>query len=53
MTVAGRLRAGIRLLLRPSGTLPRLSWRGQAHPLPDAAIGEEPPLSFASEEIVE
>jgi signal transduction histidine kinase len=28
-TTAARLRAGIGRLLRPSGTLPRLSWRGQ------------------------
>ena len=30
VTVAGRLRAGLRVLLRPSGTLPRLSWRSRA-----------------------
>ena len=29
VAVAGRLRAGVRLLLRPSGPLPRLSRRGQ------------------------
>ncbi len=29
VAVAGRLRDGVRLLLRPSGPLPRLSWRGQ------------------------
>jgi signal transduction histidine kinase len=29
MAVAERLRAGVRLLLRPSGELPPLSWRGQ------------------------
>jgi len=29
VAVAGRLRDGVRLLLRPSGSLPRLSWRGQ------------------------
>ena len=29
VVVADRLRAGVRLLLRPSGSLPRLSWRGQ------------------------
>ena len=29
VAVAGRLRAGVRLLLRPSGPLPPLSWRGQ------------------------
>jgi len=29
VAVAGRLRDGVLLVLRPSGTLPRLSWRGQ------------------------
>jgi signal transduction histidine kinase len=29
VAVAGRLRAGVRLLLRPSGPLPPLTWRGQ------------------------